>query len=180
MTDYKRKAIEGFPGYEIDTEGSVFSSKSKKEWRKLKPVYRQHGKRYHRLQITLWENNKGKSFFISRLVALTFIPNPNNYPQVCHKDSNPSNNNVDNLRWDTQQGNMDDRMVRERAGIIDGFARGEKVGMSKLNEKQVRVIKHILNIPNHISYKQIGRIFNVSSSNIKHIKYNKSWKHVTI
>lgn len=42
---------------------------------------------------------------IHRLVAEAFIPNPNNYPCINHKDENPSNNNIDNLEWCTYKYN---------------------------------------------------------------------------
>lgn len=49
--------------------------------------------------VTLWDNGKKIDVFVHRLVAQTFIPNPNNYPVVNHKDGNPSNNRVENLEW---------------------------------------------------------------------------------
>ena len=42
---------------------------------------------------------KSMIFLVHRLVAITFIPNPNNLPQVNHKDENPKNSHVDNLEW---------------------------------------------------------------------------------
>ena len=57
------------------------------------------------LQVGL--SNKGdKTFRVHRLVALTFIPNPYNLPQVNHKDGNKKNNCVDNLEWISNYDNM--------------------------------------------------------------------------
>jgi hypothetical protein len=47
-----------------------------------------------------------KWFLIHRVVAQAFIPNPNDLPNVLHKDNNPSNNSVDNLYWGTQSDNI--------------------------------------------------------------------------
>lgn len=51
------------------------------------------------LCLTLVKNGRRKSFKIHRLVAEAFIPNPNNYPEVNHKDENKLNNCVNNLEW---------------------------------------------------------------------------------
>lgn len=47
-----------------------------------------------------------KKFSLHRLLAINFIPNPNNLPCVNHKDSNPLNNDLNNLEWCTQSYNI--------------------------------------------------------------------------
>ena len=56
-------------------------------------------------RVILSKNNKSKNYLVHRLVAQTFISNPNNLPQVNHKDENKMNNNVDNLEWCTRSYN---------------------------------------------------------------------------
>ena len=55
--------------------------------------------------ISLKKGSKSKTYSIHRLVAEHFIPNPNNYPVINHKDENKFNNRVDNLEWCTQRYN---------------------------------------------------------------------------
>lgn len=61
------------------------------------------------LKINLTKDKKLKTLLIHRLVALTFIPNPNNYPCVLHLDNNPSNPHKNNLKWWTQKENNEQR-----------------------------------------------------------------------
>lgn len=56
-------------------------------------------------RIVLMKDGHKKRFMCHRLVAITFIPNPNNLPQVNHIDGNRSNNCVENLEWCTQSDN---------------------------------------------------------------------------
>lgn len=55
--------------------------------------------------IMLHKDGKVKLWLVHRLVGLTFIPNPNNYPQINHKDENKINNCVENLEWCTNSYN---------------------------------------------------------------------------
>lgn len=84
--------LKKYPNYSINEKGemkSVFVSKL------LKPRKSKNG--YFTYQIH--QDGIIKNEYIHRLVAETFIPNPNNFPQVDHIDGNKSNNHVSNLRW---------------------------------------------------------------------------------
>lgn len=84
--------------YLISKDGFVFSEKTN---RKLKMYKDENGY----LNITLTYNGKIKHFRIHRLVAMAFIDNKQNKPQVNHKDGNKLNNHVSNLEWCTQSEN---------------------------------------------------------------------------
>lgn len=94
--------IEILPGYFVTEDGEVYSSKSKK-W--LKGYPHKHGYKMYCLP-----KGNGKYGYQSahRLVAKAFLPNPEGYPLVCHKDDDPTNNNVNNLYWGTKSDNLKD------------------------------------------------------------------------
>lgn len=58
-----------------------------------------------RPRVELSKGNLNRKFFVYRLVAQAFIPNPNNYPCINHKDENPANNSIENLEWCTYKYN---------------------------------------------------------------------------
>lgn len=66
------------------------------------------------LQIGLWKNNKGLNKYIHRLVALLFLPNPENYPCVDHCDTCKTNNHVGNLKWVSYSMNNLNPITRKR------------------------------------------------------------------
>ena len=102
------KDIPGYEGlYQVSTFGRVKSldrvvggqnNTTRRIKGKLK-VPQQDDKGYSRTMLHV--NNLYKLFLVHRLVAITFIPNPLNLPQVNHKDENPKNSHVDNLEWCT-------------------------------------------------------------------------------
>ena len=102
------KDITGYEGlYAITDNGEVWSYRNKKF---LKKKENPNGYYY----AELWRNNKGKGFRVNRLVAEAFIPNPNNYPCVNHKDENKLNNKVSNLEWCTYKYNNNYGTCTER------------------------------------------------------------------
>ena len=85
--------------YAVTPEGEVYSYKRKKF---LKPWANGDGYLY----VRLYKNGKGKKYYIHRLVAEAYIPNPDNLPQINHKDENKTNNCLHNLEWCDAKYNM--------------------------------------------------------------------------
>lgn len=64
--------------------------------------------------VSLWINGKSKQHFVHRLVALSFIPNPDNKPHIDHINADKSDNRVENLRWCTQKENNNNPISRTK------------------------------------------------------------------
>ncbi len=102
------KPIKGFDGYLISNFGRVWSDKQKKRF--MKP--HDTGRYY---MVGLYIKNKAYQKSVHRLVAEAFIPNPNNYPQVNHKDEVKTNNRADNLEWCTSKYNNNYGTAKQRS-----------------------------------------------------------------
>ena len=88
------KPVVGYEGhYQVSNFGRVKSLKFGKE--KILKQYIRGGYYY----VCLSKNGIIKKYSVHRLVAQAFLDNPNNLPQINHKDENKTNNNVDNLEW---------------------------------------------------------------------------------
>lgn len=92
-----------YEGYFATEDGDVFSNKGfKKSFRKLKPVLQKTG--YYIIHLS--HNKKKIQILHHRFIAQIFLPNPNQYPEINHKDENKSNNCVSNLEWCTHRYNL--------------------------------------------------------------------------
>ena len=109
---------------------------------------------------------------IHRLVAMAFLENPENLPEVNHKDGNKKNNCVTNLEWCTGEYNLNHAWSN---GLINGL-KGEKNGRSKLNDSQILEIRE--KFKNGEKIAKISRDYNVSWTLIKFIVTGKNWKHI--
>lgn len=144
--------------YEITKEGQVINKHTGHIL-----LGQPNGKGYLRVSIG------GELKFIHRLVAEKYIPNPNNYEQINHKDGNKLNNSVENLEWVTNQQNRNHAMQHNL------HLTGEGCSWSKLTEDDVRYIRAHMEISN----TELGKKFNVSRSCIRKVKNYESWKNVS-
>ena len=132
------KPIRDYEGlYEVSNLGRIKrlgNDKNRKE-KILKPYKNKLGY----LRVTLSKDNKVKYMFIHRLVAIAFIPNPENKPCIDHINAIPSDNRVENLRWATYKENMNNELTKEKLSGENsnnyGKPRSEEV-KKKISESQ--------------------------------------------
>lgn len=103
------KETPGYQGYYADDSGKIYSRKSG-ELRELKLYPKTHGYLY----VALSKNGKQDYLRVHRVIAKTFIENPNNLPEVHHKDENKTNNSASNLEWCSSRHNKIYASRRER------------------------------------------------------------------
>jgi len=95
--------IQGYPNYLIYPDGKVWS----KPRHRAKGRYlnqRDNGRGY--LRVKLSNDSVAKEIRVHRLVALHYIPNPENKPEINHIDGDKTNNSVENLEWATRIENL--------------------------------------------------------------------------
>lgn len=91
--------VKGYEGqYQVSTWGNVRNTQGKNIFQEP------NHKGYPRVK--LFKDGKKKNKRVNRLVAEAFIPNPDNLPQVNHRDGNKKNNSFSNLEWVTQEDNL--------------------------------------------------------------------------
>lgn len=157
-----RRAVDGFPAYEITTEGRVFSTHGAVA-RELNPSTDAKG--YLGLTICA-EGRRRRKVRIHRLVAETFIPNPLGLPCVRHLDGNPVNNRVDNLAWGTYRDNEADKLQH---GTWDLRRNG------KLSARDREIARRLqgLSVPQKVIAEALG----VSRSTITRLVNGTIWEN---
>ena len=142
--------------YEITREGQVVNKHTGKV---LKPQPNDKG--YGRVCI-------GKKFyFVHRLVAELYVPNPEGKPQVNHINGDKTDNRSDNLEWVTNKEN------RSHAVKSKLHLQGEDCPWSRLTENDVRYIREH---QGEMTIKAFAEMFNVSRNTIADVIYRRTWK----
>lgn len=171
------KEIKGYEGYyEVSTtgkirsvnriikKGDVFISRKSQEMK----TFLTRG--YER--VSLNKEGRRKKFLVHRLVAETFIPNPDNKEEVNHKDADKSNNSIDNLEWVTKLENMrhaeNNKLIKRN--------KGSQHYNSKLTEDVVREMR--IKFKNGSTPYQMAKEYGVNDKTIRQACLEITWRHV--
>ncbi len=165
------KDIEGYNGrYQVSNFGRVKSFQRLDE--KILSI---EGKKRDYAKVVLFKDNVAKTFLLHRLVAIAFVPNPENKPEVNHIDGNKKNNCAENLEWVTKSENIKDAFDTGLAKVF----RGVENGAAKLTPEQVREIRRTyIKGDKNFSSHALARKFNVSSNSIRRVVNFATYKDV--
>lgn len=153
------KIIKTHQNYEVSNLGNIRRVDTKK-LKSLSPATGGY------LKVTLYPNPK--TFMVHRLVAQEFIENCDNKPQVNHKDSNRTNNSVDNLEWVTCQENMEHCANNGRAAKHQGHLNPT----AKFTEEEIVEIRK-----STLLTKTLAELYGVTPTSISAIRTGTKYKN---
>lgn len=160
------RPIPGIPGVEVNTHGDVYMldyvvCDESREYYKKGGIRKQYLNCKGYLTVSIRIDGKWKMQKTHRLVALAFIPNPNNLPQVNHKDCDRTNCTVDNLEWCDNAYNC---RYREKYGVSTTITKGHSVFAINLATLEISYYR---------SLKEAGRVLNIADTNIGRVVSGK-------
>lgn len=169
-----------YDGYDVSSFGQVRSF-----WRKGSPPKR----------VDVWHLVKGtkdsygylfveirrehpdaprRRFWVHREIALTFLPNPNDLPEVNHRTAVKADNRLDNFEWVSSAGNVQHAQAN---GLRDNAAlAGELSPKAKLTENDVREIRQ--RVASGEKVLVVADDYSMTKGGIRHVITRRSWKHV--
>ena len=158
--DLNHVAIKGYEGlYEIDSNGNVYSLRNGL-------ILKSYSNGIGYMKVNLYDQNGHcKKKYVHRLVAESFIPNPNNLQEVNHIDCNKQNCNVNNLEWCDRKSNL-------QHSYEHGLKRTcESHGCSKLNWNAIHDIRTKV-----MPQKEYAKKYGIAQCTVSAIQLNKLWK----
>lgn len=169
--------VKGFEGwYEVSNTGSVRGldrvlNNGKSDYIYPGKVLKTKIASSGYVHISLSKNMKEKWFGVHRLVALSFINNPNNLPIVNHINGIKNDNRVENLEWVTHSENTKHAV---KIGLKKGVM-GEKSHYAKLRESDIIEIRSLYGT---ITQREIAKKFDVTYQQINKIVKRQNWNHI--
>lgn len=175
------KDIPNYEGiYQASTLGNIrslgFTHEINNQWgstcirHKKGRVLKQHINTAGYYSVQLCKDGMTKRMMTHRLIAITFLLNPENKREVNHKDSNRLNNNLNNLEWVTSKENTNHyiKLGRKR------FLVGTNTHNSVLTEDVVKQI-----FLSELSAEKLSKILNINKGTIASVKQGINWKWLT-
>jgi hypothetical protein len=164
------KQIPFAKNYYLDQDGSIYSCFRNWNKRKLNPTVDYKAGGYKRLKVIL-DSGEKVSMFVHRLMALTYLDNPENKEEVNHIDGNKLNNKLSNLEWVTKKENM---LHAHKLKLRDNTGEG--------NPRKVLNEEEVIEIYNK-SYDgarvcDLADEYGVSRPTISDIKAKRNWSHI--
>lgn len=140
----------------------------------MRPSFSPHG--YLSTSLTD-DNGKSSTVLYHKIVALTWIENKDNKPEINHINGIKYDNRVENLEWVSRQENISHAWAN---GLYEARY-GEETSNAKLTEDQVKEIKlYLKTAPKLYGRKKLAKKYGVSESAIKNIVAEKTWKHIKV
>lgn len=156
------KPIKNYENYQISNLGRIKNARTNKFLK-----YRLNKNGYFLTQ--LCKDGSRKSISVHRQLAIYFIPNPNNLPEVNHKNGVKTDNRIRNLEWVTHSENI---LHAFKLGLLNH--RGENNPRSKVTQKEVEIIRNKY-IPYVYTLSRLAKEYNVSHTTICRIVTRKNW-----
>lgn len=158
--------VPGFCNLYVTKEGKAFKIQSNNTLKELKVGYRTNSKRngtYIKptVSVRVGGRKRNSRQTLARLVALAWVPNPDNKNCVCHKDNNPCNNHYKNLYWGTVSENNTQKQTDGRARVYSDRLR-------------LRVYRYKLRHPNTTS-RYLAQKFKISKTKARSIVTGKDY-----
>jgi hypothetical protein len=169
------KDVEGYPGYCVGDDGSVWSRRPvgrsplmSDAWRRLSAGITKAG--YPLVSLNV--GGKSRSFNVHTLVLTTFVGPAPVGMECCHGNGDPADNRLCNLRWDTRKANCADAETHGRR------VKGETSGTSKLTNASVSEIRELREADPTMTYDRLASRFGVRPETIYDLIKRRTWKHV--
>ena len=120
-------------------------------------------------RVALMKDGKTIDVLVHRLIAQTFLPNPENKPYINHIDGDKTNNSVSNLEWCTQKENVQHAI---ETGLKDD--RGTHSSRASCNEEKLKKIRSLISEGKR--NEEIAKIIGVSKDVVRYIRRNRTYK----
>ena len=161
------KDIPGYPGYKASDDGQIASFKKYSSGY----IMAQHKSTNGYMRVNLQHGDKSTCAGVHRFVAMAFIPNPDNLPEVNHKNGDKTDNRVENLEWVTSSQN---HLHAYRELGKQSAAKGKHFDRrAKLTPTEVRLIR-----TSNLGLSELAEYFGINESSVYNVRKKRTYKYI--